>query len=91
MFPMEVGPDGRPKLSTHAIQYKIVNVLKSPDDKDVANIQVIKIDDDDIDKYFTHINYPTGTTETYQPNAYMKNSVILKMTNGVKYGLYEIL
>ena len=88
MFPMEVGPDGLPKLSTHDIQYKIIEILK---EGTVAHIQVIKIDNDDIGNYFTHINYPTGTTETYQPNAYMTNSVILKMKNGDKYGFVEIL
>jgi hypothetical protein len=85
---MEVGPDGLPKLSTHDIQYKIIEILN---EGTVARIQVIKIDNDDIDDYFTHINYPTGTTETYQPNPIMRNSVRLKMKNGDKYGFDEIL
>jgi hypothetical protein len=88
MFPMEFGPDGHSKLSTHDIQYKISEILN---EGTVARIQVIKIDDDNIEGYFTHINYPKGTIETYQPNTDMVNSFILKMTNGDKYWFHEIL
>ena len=87
-FPIDIGPDGFPKLSTHVIQYKIIEILNAGT---VARIQVIKIDHDNIDQYFTHINYPKGTIETYQPNTYMTNSFRLKMTNGDKYGFAEIL
>ncbi len=90
-IPVEVGPDGQIKLSTHDIQYKISGLLKSPDGKDVARIQVTKIDNDDIGNYSTHINYPTGSTETYQLNPNMPNSGGLKMTNGPNYGFVEIL
>ena len=88
-FPMDYDSDGDLILSTHDIEYKIIEIINQGA---VARIQVIKIDNDDIDEYFfTHITYPTGTTETYQLNGSMTNSHRLKMKNGDKYGFVEIL
>jgi hypothetical protein len=88
IFPVDFGPDGLPKISTHDIEYQIIEILK---EGTVAHIRVIKIDHDNINGYFIHINYPKGTIETYKPNTDMRNSYILKMTNGDKYGFLEIL
>ena len=87
-YPIEFDPDGLPKSSTHYIEYKIIEILN---EGTVARIQVIKIDDDNIDGFYTYINYPKGTIETYRPNTDMTTSITLKMKNGDKYWFAEIL